>query len=63
MLAQGSLGSRQRYYVSDAPDNVNVKTPEHTARMLQYLGQSSSAKSDAIKIVALETKNINSYFR
>ena len=59
-VGTGSLGLPDRdYYVSDAPDNVEKrqKYQEHTARMLQFLGQSeSSAKSDASKILALETK-------
>lgn len=59
-VGTGSLGLPDRdYYVSDAPDNVEKrqKYQEHTARMLQYLGQSeSSANSDAVKILALETK-------
>ncbi len=59
-VGTGSLGLPDRdYYVSDAADNVEKrqKYQEHTARMLQYLGQSeNSAKEDAAKIVALETK-------
>ncbi len=59
-IGTGSLGLPDRdYYVSDAPDNKEKreKYEAHVAKMLQFIGDDEAkAKSNAKKILALETK-------
>ena len=59
-IGTGSLGLPDRdYYVSDAPDNKEKreKYEQHVAKMLQFIGDDeATAKANAAKILALETK-------
>lgn len=59
-IGTGSLGLPDRdYYVSDAPDNKEKreKYEQHVAKMLQFVGDDeATAKANAAKILALETK-------
>ena len=59
-VSPGSIGLPDRdYYVSTDADSQDKKKKyeEHVARMLQFTGESEAqSKSDAAKVVALETK-------
>ncbi|WP_432672503.1 M13 family metallopeptidase [Flavobacterium sp. SM2513] len=59
-LGLGSVGLPDRdYYVSDDADSKEkrAKYVTHVARMLQYIGEKpAKAKTDAVKILALETE-------